>query len=62
MSCKWQEVSNGKGEVYKVSCLGKSSNGVNIFKVCKKKHITPIQIFRKCPYCGESVQILALKK
>ena len=62
MSCTWKEVPNGKGEVYFVSCLGKSSNGVNIFKVCKKKHITPIQIFRSCPYCGEKVQVVPLEK
>ena len=62
MPCIWKEVENGKGDVYKVSCLGQSSNGVNIFKVCKKKHITPTQIFLKCPYCGNRVQIVPLKK
>ena len=60
--CKWSEVANGRGNIYKPSCLTNSSNGVNIFKVAKKYNISLIDIFRKCPYCGNPVVVDAIKR
>lgn len=59
--CIWTEKENGKGDVYIPACLGKSSNGVNVFKYCKKHKITLISIFRSCPFCGHNVVVNALK-
>ena len=59
--CTWTERENGKGDIYIPSCLGKSSKGVNIWKVCKKYNVTPIQIFKSCPFCGNNVVINAVK-
>lgn len=55
--CTWTEKENGKGDVYIPSCLGKSSNGVNVWKVARKKNISILDIFKKCPYCGNRVII-----
>ena len=60
--CIWKEKENGKGDVYIPSCLGKSCNGINVWKVAKKKNITIIDMFRTCPYCGDRVQIKPCKK
>ncbi len=60
--CVWDEKENGKGDIYIPSCLKSSSNGVNIWKVSKKKGITILDIFRKCPYCGNKVVVNALKE
>lgn len=60
--CVWTEKPNGKGDIYIPSCLGKSSNGVNIYKVVKKFNISLIDLFRKCPYCGHNVVINACKR
>ena len=59
--CTWTEKENGKGDVYIPSCLGNSCNGVNIFKVAKKYKMSLVDIFRRCPYCGNNVVINALK-
>jgi hypothetical protein len=59
--CTWTEKENGKGNIYIPSCLGNSSNGVNIFKVAKKYKVSLIDIFRSCPYCGNNVVINAVK-
>ena len=59
--CTWTEKENGKGDVYIPNCLGKSSNGVNIFKVAKKYNLSLVDIFRRCPFCGKNVIINALK-
>ena len=61
-TCVWTEKENGKGDVYIPACLGKSSNGVNVFKYCKKHHLNLIDIFRTCPFCGGAVVIETLKK
>lgn len=60
--CVWTEKENGKGDIYIPSCLGKSSNGVNIFKVAKKHNISLVDIFRKCPYCGNPVVVNSIKR
>lgn len=60
--CTWTEKKNGKGDIFIPSCLGKSSNGVNVFKYCKKHHLNLISIFRTCPFCGGVVRIVAIKK
>ena len=50
-TCKWEEVENNKDWFY-CGCIKQK---VNIWKLCKKKHITPIQLFLSCPYCGKKV-------
>ena len=60
--CIWKEKENGKGDFYIPSCLGLSSNGINVWKVAKKKGISIIDIFRSCPYCGNKVVIKPYKK
>lgn len=62
MCCVWSEVPNGKGNIYKTSCLRNSSNGVNIFKVAKKYRMSILDIFRKCPYCGHNVVINSIER
>ncbi len=60
--CVWTEKENGKGNIYVPSCLSKSSKGVNVFKVAKKYNVSFVDIFRKCPFCGNPVVVNAIKK
>ena len=60
--CVWQEKENGKGNIYLPSCLGKSSNGVNIFKVAKKYNVSFVDIFRKCPFCKNPVVVNSIDR
>jgi hypothetical protein len=51
--CKWQETPNNPDWFY-VGCINQK---VNVWKLAKKKHLTMIQIFQSCPYCGHKVTI-----
>ena len=51
LPCPWQECKNNKDWFY-VGCIHQK---VNIWKLAKKKHITLIQLFQSCPYCGRKV-------
>ena len=55
--CNWKEISNNPDWFY-IGCIDRK---VNIWKQCKKRHITPIQLFLSCPYCKGKV-ILGEKK
>ena len=52
-TCNWNEVKNNPDWFY-VGCIG---HKVNIWKQCKKKHLTPVQLFLSCPYCGCKVNL-----
>lgn len=50
-TCEWNECNNN-GDWFYCGCLKKK---VNIWKLCKKKHITPVQLFLSCPYCNHKI-------
>ena len=56
--CKWKEVENNKDWFY-CSCINQK---VNIWKLCKKRGITPVQVFISCPYCGKKVDLEGVRK
>ena len=56
--CNWKEQSNNPDWFY-CGCINQK---INIWKICKKKHITPIQIFQSCPYCGKRVNLERVEK
>ena len=56
--CNWKEVPNNKDWFY-VGCINQK---INIWKTCKKRGITPIQMFMSCPYCSGKVILEGLQK
>ena len=51
--CVWKECGNNRDWFY-CSCI---DSKVNIWKHCKKNRITPVQLFKKCTYCGKRVKL-----
>lgn len=51
--CEWQECKNNKDWFY-CPCI---DSKVNIWKHCKKNRITPVQLFKKCSYCGRKIKL-----
>lgn len=50
-TCEWNECNNNSDWFY-CSCI---KSRVNIWKLCKKRHITPVQMFLSCPYCSKKI-------
>jgi len=50
-ACEWNECSNNPNWFY-CSCINRR---VNVWKLCKKRNITPVQVFLSCPYCSNRV-------
>ena len=49
--CVWNETKNNPDWFY-CTCI---NSKINVWKLCKKKHITMVQLFQNCPYCGKRV-------
>ena len=47
--CVWEEISRKNVDLYWVECL---NSQVNPWKTAKKKGITLVQLFTRCPFCG----------
>lgn len=58
INCVWKEQGNNPDWFY-VGCI---KNKVNIWKLCKKRGITPIQMFLSCPYCGKKVSMIQVER
>lgn len=55
--CTWEECGNNP-DWFKAGCINQK---VNIWKLCKKKHITPVQLFMSCPYCGRKINLKTIR-
>ena len=51
--CLWREVKNSRDWLW-IGCIGKKAN---LWKVCRKRGITPVQAFVSCPWCGKKVDL-----
>lgn len=51
--CVWHEVRNNK-DWFHAGCINQK---VNMWKLCKRKGLTPVKIFLSCPYCGCRVKL-----
>ena len=50
-ACNWAEVPNNPDWFY-CGCIKQK---INIWKLCKKRHITPVAMFMSCPHCKGKV-------
>ena len=50
--CNWEENPKKGKDWYFVSCI---NSNINPWKVAKKRNITLVELFMRCPFCGKRV-------
>lgn len=56
--CIWREIKNNSDWFF-ISCINRK---VNLWKACKKRHITFVELFRNCPWCGKLIKMEKVEK
>lgn len=50
--CKWEE-RESMSQYYIVGCI---DSPVNVFKLSRKRGLSLVNMFTRCPFCGRKVQ------